>query len=80
LRFSETGSIEVTVLLILADKVFLFLSAIIRAFPNSATQKDSLPNIAESFGSAKHEFSDYLSHAVLTGCRLSRICTGGIVL
>jgi hypothetical protein len=68
LRLSETGSIEVQVLIILADKVFLFLSAMVYAFPNSATQIDSLTNIAESYGSAKHEFSDFLSHPFLMGC------------
>lgn len=35
MRFSETGSIAVKVLFILAGQLFLFLSAIIRYFPDN---------------------------------------------
>jgi len=60
LRLLETGSTEVKILLILADQVFLFLSAISSHFPNNATKMDSLTNIPESCENAKPESEDYL--------------------
>jgi len=64
LRLLETGSTEVKVLFILADQVSLFLSAIIRDFPDKHFYNHVVRNlkyrIPETREGAKPESEDYL--------------------
>jgi hypothetical protein len=70
LRLLETGSIEVKVLFILADQVFLLLSAISQDFPDKHFYNHVVRNlecrIPETREGTKPESEDYLLHAVLT--------------